>query len=163
MNSKERVLHREQERGKAAALNLAYRASNMNNTAIIAEEDYIPVWSEHAVYSPSHVGYPVQDDGQIYIILTAHTPAHNPGRRPADLRAIYSLLHTKDPAKAKSWVAPLGTSGLYMKDEVCTYPHSDGTLHIWCCLCDNTSYPPLAQSANLYWKDIAPADQFYSL
>lgn len=108
------------EEGRRNALDLAARAPEMDGTAIIAEEDHIPAWSENAVYTTAHVGFPVQDDGQVYTIEMPHTPAHNPGARPADLRAIYSLKHTKDPAKAKPWMASYGTSGLYMKDECCT-------------------------------------------
>ncbi|MBR6812842.1 MAG: biotin/lipoyl-binding protein, partial [Oscillospiraceae bacterium] len=36
--------------------------------------------------------------GDILVVLD------NPGSRPADLRAIYSLLHTTDPARAKPWM-----------------------------------------------------------
>ena len=82
--------------GRADALGLAARAPQMDGTAIIAEESKIPAWSENAVYTSKQVGYPVQDNGQVYTILMPHTPAHNPGSRPADLRAIYSLLHTTD-------------------------------------------------------------------
>lgn len=108
------------EEGRRNALALAARAPEMDGTAIIAEEDHIPAWREDAVYTSAHVGFPVQDRGQVYTIEMPHTPAHNPGARPADLRAIYSLKHTKDPAKAKPWMASYGTSGLYMKDECCT-------------------------------------------
>ena len=66
MTSKERVLQRERSRGKAAALDLASRAPQMDGTALIAEQDHIPVWSEKAVYTTKHVGFPVQDDGQVY-------------------------------------------------------------------------------------------------
>ena len=162
MTSKERVLQRERNQGrpvgksqgKADALDLASRAKDMDGTAIIAEESHIPAWSEEAVYTTAHVGYPAQDDGQVYTILTPHTPANNPGSRPADLRAIYSLLHTKDPAKAKPWMGPYGTSGLYMLEECCTYPHSDGTSHVWRNLYDNNEYPPLALNAEDRWEDL---------
>lgn len=158
MNSKVRVLQRVRDDGKAAALSLACKAPDIDGTAIIAEEDHIPVWSEHAVYRAEHVGYPIQDDGQVYTILMAHTPAHNPGQRPADLRSIYSLLHTKDPERAKSWRAPAGTSGLYMLDEVCTYPNQEDVLHLWRCLSDNNCYPPLFQNAETSWADLGVAD-----
>ena len=97
------------KQGRADALDLASRAPDMSGTAIIAEEDKIPAWSEKAVYTSSHVGFPVQDNGQVYQILMPHTPAHNPGSRPENLRAIYSLLHTTDPAKAKPWMASYQT------------------------------------------------------
>ena len=117
MTSKDRVLQRERDRGRAAALNLAGRASGMTGTAIIAEQGHIPAWRDDAVYTATHVGYPVQDGDQVYTIIQPHTPAHNPGFRPADLPAIYSIKHTTDPKRAKPYMAPNGTSGAYMKDD----------------------------------------------
>ena len=142
------------EEGRRNALDLAARASGMDGTAIIAEEEKIPAWSENAVYTADHVGFPVQDDGQVYTILMPHTPAHNPGSRPADLRAIYDLKHTKDPAKAKPWMASYGTSGLYMIDEVCTYTYTDGTTHVWRNKYNNNEFPPLTLNVEDRWEDL---------
>ena len=157
MTSKDRVLQRERNRGRLAALDLAGRAATMDGTAIIAEEDHIPAWSESAVYTADHVGFPVQDNGQVYTILMPHTPAHNPGSRPADLRAIYSLLHTKDPAKAKPWMASYGTSGLYKFNEVCTYPNAEGVQHVWRNLWEGNEYPPLTLNVESRWEDLGEA------
>lgn len=121
MTSKERVLQRERDRGRNAALNLAERAPDMDGTALIAEQDSIPAWRENAVYTTKHIGFPVQDGDQVYTILQPHTPAHNPGSRPADLPAIYSIKHTQNPAKAKPYMAPNGTSGVYVKGDCCIY------------------------------------------
>ena len=142
------------EEGRRNALDLAARAPAMDGTAIIAEEEKIPAWSEDAVYTADHVGFPVQDDGQVYTILMPHTPAHNPGSRPANLRAIYTLLHTKDPAKAKPWMASYGTSGLYMIDECCTYPAADGSIHVFRNKHDNNEYPPLTLNVEDRWEDL---------
>lgn len=119
MTSKERVLERERQRGKAAALNLAERAPEMDGTAIIAEEDHIPTWREDAVYTADMVGWPVRHLDQVYIITQPHTPAHNPGMYPADLPAIYSRKNTSDPKRAKDWMAPNGESGKYIKGNCC--------------------------------------------
>lgn len=170
MTSKERVLQREHDRGrpvgkaqgKADALDLAARAPKMDSTAIIAEEQKIPAWSETAVYTADHVGFPVQDDGQVYQILMPHTPAHNPGVRPAGLRAIYSLLHTKDPAKAKPWMASYGTSGLYKVEECCTYPHPDGRDHVFRNLHDNNDFPPLTLNVEDRWEDLGEVELWQS-
>lgn len=162
MTSKERVLQREHDRGrpvgklqgKADALDLAARAPQMDGTAIIAEEDKVPVWNENTVYTSAQVGWPVQDRGQVYTILMPHTPAHNPGSRPADLRAIYSLLHTTDPSRAKPWVASYGTSGLYRLNECCTYPNADGVVHVFRNLWDNNEFPPLTMNVENRWEDL---------
>lgn len=119
MTSKERVLQRERNRGRAAALDLAGRAHNMDGTAIIAEQDKIPAWREDATYTAAHVGFPVQDADQVFIILQPHRPANNPGMRPADLPAIYSRRNTSDPKLAKDWMAPYGESGRYLKGNCC--------------------------------------------
>ena len=140
--------------GMRDALDLANRAPRMDGTAIIAEEDHIPAWSENAVYTADHVGFPVQDKGQVYTILMPHTPAHNPGSRPENLRAIYSLLHTKDPAKAKPWMANYGTSGLYKIDECCIYPHTDGTTHVWRTKYENNEFPPMTLNVEDRWEDL---------
>ena len=143
--------------GRSDALDLAARASQMDGTAIIAEESKIPAWSESAVYTSDQVGYPVQDNGQVYTIIMPHTPAHNPGSRPADLRAIYSLLHTTDPAKAKPWMPSYGTSGLYRINEVCTYPDSNGVSHVFRNLWDNNEFPPLTLNVESRWEDLGEA------
>ena len=142
------------DEGRRNALELAGRAKDLDGTAIIAEEDHIPAWSEDAVYTSAHVGFPVQDKGQVYTILMPHTPAHNPGSRPENLRAIYSLLHTKDPAKAKAWMPGYGVSGLYKVDECCTYYTADGSIHVFRNLYDNNEYPPLTLNVEHRWEDL---------
>lgn len=150
MNSKERVLQRERDRGRAEALSFASVAKDLSGTDIINNEDKIPVWSETAVYTTAHVGYPVQDNGQVFTILQPHTPAHNPNARPIDLPAIYSIQHTTDAEKAKPYVAPYGTSGLYNENEVCT---KDG--QTWRSTQDNNPYPPNETGTGDFWEVVA--------
>ena len=152
MTSKERVLQRERDRGRTAALNLAARAPEMTGTAIIAEQGHVPAWREDAVYTDKHVGFPVQDAGQVYTILQPHTPANNPGFRPADLPAIYSIKHTTDPARAKPYVAPNGTSGMYMSGDCCTY---EG--HIWRSGQDDNVWAP--GTTGVKWDDLGPVEE----
>lgn len=147
MTSKERVLARERERGRAAALGLAARAPELDGTALIAEQDKIPAWREDAVYTTDHVGFPVQDKGQVYTILQPHTPANNPGSRPADLPAIYSIRHTKDPARAKPYQAPNGTSGVYNTGDCCTENEKTYRSRI-----ENNVWPPSAYPDG--WEEV---------
>lgn len=151
MNSKTRVLNRERARGRADALDLAARASAMDGTAIIAEEDHIPPWREDAAYTADMVGWPVTDDGQVYTILQAHTPANNPGSRPADLPAIYSIQHTRDPKRAKDWLAPNGTSGMYMAGDCAV---DDG--HVWRSSIDNNIWRPSEYPDG--WEDLGTVE-----
>lgn len=143
--------------GRADALDLASRAPQMDGTTIIAEEDKVPAWSKDAVYTSKQVGCPVQDRGQVYTILMPHTPAHNPGSRPADLRAIYGLLHTTDPERAKPWMPSYGTSGLYRLNEVCTYPNAESVTHIFRNLWDNNEFPPMTMNVENRWEDLGEA------
>lgn len=126
MTSKERVLERERNRGKAAALDLAKRAPAMDGTGIIAEEDHIPAFNDQTDYSQLDPGAPVTDEGQVWTLITPHNAAHYIGR-PSTLRSLWNLCHTKDPARAKAWVAPYGTSGMYMTGEC--YKAEDGTVY----------------------------------
>lgn len=163
--SKERVLQREHDRGhpagkiqgRADALDLAARAPDMDGTAIIAEETKIPAWSADADYSGQKAGIPVRDEGQVWTLLQPHNAAHYTGR-PSELRALWGLAHTTDSTKAKPWVAPYGTSGLYMIDECCTYAHAgSGKLHVWRCTYDNNEYPPQTVGAESRWVDMGLA------
>ena len=152
MTSKERVLRRERERGRAAALNLASRANEMTGTAIIAEQSHVPAWREDAVYTADHIGYPVQDNGQVYTILQAHTPAHNPGVRPVDLPAVYSIKHTTDPKLAKPYIAPNGTSGMYMKGD-CAVENGG----VYRSLYDNNVWSPTSYTAG--WEYLGTVEE----
>lgn len=153
MSSKERVLARERERGKADALGLQERAPSMNGSEIIAEEYKIPAFNSQKDYSGWAAGSPVTDGGQVWILIQPYNAAHYSGR-PSELRALWGLAHTKDPEKAKAYVAPYGTSGLYMVDECCTYPVSDGTVHVFRNLYDNNEFPPLTLNVEGRWEDL---------
>ena len=141
------------EEGRRNALDLASRAPDMDGTSIIAEEDHIPAWSTPADYSGQPTGIPVQDEGQIWLLLIPHRAADYAGR-PATLRSLWGLAHTKDPAKAKPWMSSYGTSGLYKIDECCTYPYGDGTDHVFRNLYDNNEFPPLTLNVEARWEDL---------
>lgn len=146
MTSKERVLQRERDRGRLAAKELQTRAPGMTGTEIIAEEGKVPAWDSAKDYSAWAAGCPVADEGQVWLLLQPHNAAHYPGR-PSTLRALWGLAHTTDPAKAKPWVAPYGTSGLYMAGECCT--ENGGTFRS---IQDNNAYSPSAYPA--YWEPV---------
>ena len=108
------------QEGRRQALNLQTRAVSMTGTEIIAEEKKIPIFNEEKDYSKWPVGSPVIDDSQVWLLIQPHNPAHYPGLRPSTNRSCWGLAHTTDPEKAKPYVAPYGTSGLYMVGECCT-------------------------------------------
>lgn len=146
MTSKERVLQRERDRGRMAAKELQTRAPEMTGTEIIAEEGKVPAWNPGKDYSNWKPGWPVADEGQVWVLIQPHNAAHYPGR-PSSLRALWGLAHTTDPAKAKPYVAPYGTSGLFMAGECCT---ENGGTHR--SKVDNNPYAPSEYPAN--WETV---------
>ena len=141
------------EEGRRQALDLQSRAPEMTGTEIIAQEGNVPAWDPNKDYTGWKAGYPVADEGQVWLLLKPHNSAHYTGR-PSGLRALWGLAHTTDPAKAKPWVASYGTSGLYALNECCTYPYTDGTPHVFRNLYDGNEYPPLTQGAEYRWEDL---------
>ncbi|MBP3649105.1 MAG: hypothetical protein J6K73_04925 [Clostridia bacterium] len=105
------------EAGRTAALNLRSEAAGLTGTEIIDREQDAPDFDPTKDYSSWPVGAPVADEFQVWTLIQPHNAAHYPGGRPATLRALWALAHTKDPTKAKPWVDPYGTSGMYMQDE----------------------------------------------
>ena len=149
--TKEEILAHMKAKGKADALDLRSRAKDLDGTAIIAEEEKIPQFDPNKDYSGWAVGSPVYEivDGerQVFTLIQPHNASYYPGSTPSNTRALWSLKHTKDAAKAKPWVAPLGTSGMYDTDEVCT--HSG---HVWKSAQDNNPYEP--GTVGNYWEDL---------
>lgn len=148
MTNKELILNVMRERGRADARSLRGRAADMDDTAIIAEEEKVPAFDPARDYSGWPAKAPVSDEGQIWLLIQPHNAVHYSGR-PSTLRSLWGLAHTTDLKKARPWVAPYGTSGLYKADEVCSY---NG--HIWRNLHDNNDYPPQTLNAEGRWEDL---------
>lgn len=125
MNSKETILTVMRAQGEADALDLRSRAGDMDGTAILREEEKAPQFDPEKDYSGWPKGAPVQDEGQVWTLLQPYNAKNYEGR-PSTLRALWGLCHTKDPEKAKAWVDPYGTSGMYMTGEC--YREEDGTV-----------------------------------
>ena len=166
MTSKERVLQREYDRGrpvgklqgKADALDLAARAPRMDGTAIIAEEQKVPLFKWGTDYSGCPKDAPIGEmiDGELFVftMITPVNTAHYPGMKPSKNPAEFSMCHTKDPGKARHWIASNGISGIWRIDEVCTWPHPDGSDHVWRNLCDNNEFPPITLTVEDRWEDL---------
>lgn len=112
--------------GRSDALKLREEAYAMTGTEIIAREVSVPRFDPKKDYSDWPVGSPVADEGQVWTLIQPHDAASYEGR-PSTLRALYGITHTKDPARAKPWVDPYGTSGMYMTGEC--YRDADGLVH----------------------------------
>jgi hypothetical protein len=142
------VIETLRRQGKASALTLREKASDMDGTQLIAEEDFIPDYDPKKDYSGWKAGFPVRDEGQVWLLLIPHNAAHYTGR-PSGNRAMWGLAHTTDPKKAKPYVAPYGTSGLYANGECMIW--TDGETYR--CIAPNpTAYTP--ESYQAYWERV---------
>ena len=147
MDSKSLILDVLRDLGAREAAELCKSAAEMDSTAIIAMERAVPVWDKQQDYTSWPAGAPVADEGQVWLLIQPHNAANYEGR-PSTLRALWGLAHTKDPARAKPWVDPYGTSGMYMTDEC--YRAEDGT--VYRCLQDNCVYD--AQALPSAWEEV---------
>lgn len=109
---------------KQNAQHLKEQGEGMSGTEIIDQEIFVPEWKP-ANYQT--VGAPVHYEGQVYKVLQAHDSSQTPDWTPAATPALWSVCHTTDPAKAKPWLEPQGTSGMYYKDEC--YLADDGMVY----------------------------------
>lgn len=144
--SKDLILSVMRANGTADALDLRRRAADMDGTAIIAEEQKIPVWRADRDYSAWSAGSPVFHAGNVFGLIQPHNAAHYSGD-PTTLPALWSPKHTKDPKRAKPYLSPNGTSGLYMLDECCL---SGGG--VFRSLKDDNPYSPADYAA--WWEKV---------
>ena len=144
---KQDVLNLLEEKGADDAQDLRKRSPSMSGTEIIDEEEKIPAWSHEKDYTSWTAGSPVCDEGQVWTLIQPHNAPDYEGR-PSTLRALWGLCHTKNPEKAKPFVEPLGTSGMYMKDECCTDPNAGDPTTVYKSKVDNNVYAPSVYAAN---------------
>lgn len=134
--------------GQENARTLREHAPDMTGTAIIAQEDNVPAWASDKDYTLCQPGIPALWGGQVWLLLTPHNAAHYSGT-PESLRSLWGIAHTTDPAGAKPWIAPYGTSGLYREGECCTWAGK-----VWRNLFDNNAYPPQTLNAESRWEEV---------
>ena len=147
MTNREMLLEAIRALGRYQANILRTESSTMTDTEIIDMEYAAPAFNKNKDYSSTPAGSPVSYEGQVYKLITPHNASSYEGN-PATLPALWSLLHTKNPLKAKPYAAPNGTSGMYMKDEC--YLGDDG--HVYKCKIDSCvwDYP----SYTAAWEDL---------
>ena len=148
MMTKTESLEKMREKGAYDAQQLQTKAAagTVTQTEIIDGEIAVPSFDPTKDYSAWPVNSPVFDEGQVWLLLQPYNAANYDGR-PSTLRALWGLAHTKNPAKAKPFVAPLGTSGMYMKDECILW--TDGKVYF--SAIDNNVWEPGTVE---YWKEV---------
>lgn len=139
------------EKGAYDALELqtAANAGTVTETEIIDREISVPAFNPQKDYSDWLVNSPVADEGQVWLLLQPYNAANHEGR-PSTLRAIWGLTHTKNPARAKPFVEPYGTSGVYMIDECVLW--TDGKVYV--STIDNNVWTPEAYPDG--WTEWSP-------
>ena len=102
--------------GRNEALRLREAAPGLTDTEVIAKETFIPEWRPGVQAAHALVRRAALD--QVYrVIEPGHDSTANPDWTPEAYPALFSICHTTDPAKAKPWAAPQGTSGMYQAGE----------------------------------------------
>ena len=154
--SKDVVLAAMRSLGRADALDLRARAPEMDGTSLIAEEGKIPQFDGGKDYSGWAVGSPVwelvEDERQVFTLITPHNASHYPDSKPSNTPALWSIRHTKDPKRAKAWLAPNGTSGLYELDE-CAVENG----HVFRNLHSQNEFSPSAMPER--WEDLGTVEE----
>lgn len=144
MESKTFVLEKMKEIGLKAATALQEQAPDLTETQIIDREADIPEFDPAVQYLNWTAKAVVRDNDQVWQLLQPYDSTVYTDR-PENLRAQWSLCHTKNPKQAKPYVEPQGTSGMYMKDECCVQNDN-----IYVSTIDNNVWPPDQYPAG--WK-----------
>lgn len=121
MTSKEKVLKREYDRGRAAALSVQEKAPGMTGTELNAVDDRIPSFAA-AVKKQNMLTRPAgfvckSSAGRVVKLLQAYDSDIFTAE-PEGLPAQWGFVWSQDPAKALPFVA-ISTSP-YMKGDCCT-------------------------------------------
>lgn len=121
MTSKERVLQRERDRGRMAALEVQERAPGMTGTELNAVDDRIPgfvaaIKTQNTLARP--VGFVCKSSAGRVVKLLQNYDSSIFTQEPEDLPAQWGFQWSQDPAKARPFVA-IATSP-YMAGDCCT-------------------------------------------
>ena len=141
---------RAQGRLQAAQFRTRAIEEGLDGTTVIENEALIPQWRMGKYET---VGAPVQYNGQVYKVWQSHDSTNNPDRNPEAAVSLFDIYHTKNPAKAKPYLAPQGTRGVYQTDEVMIW--TDG--NVYRSLQDNNAYTPKARTQ--WWELVTETEE----
>lgn len=145
-DSKTFVLEHMKKIGIEAAAALQAEAPELDGTAIIDRESDIPDFDPAKQYLNWAAGSVVRDNDQVWKLLQPYDSTIYTDK-PENLRTQWGICHTKDPAKAKPYIEPLGQSGVYMKDECCKVGDD-----VYKSLIDNNVWEPTSYPAG--WEKV---------
>lgn len=121
MTSRERVLKREYDRGRVAALEVQERSPNMTGTELYAVDDRIPQFKAAAAKQnmlQRNAGFVCKSSAGRVVKLLQPYDSSIYTAEPEELPAQWGFVWSDDPAKALPFVA-ISTSP-YMKGNCCT-------------------------------------------
>ena len=148
MTSKEKVLLRERNRGRADALEIQNKSGEMTGTELNAADDRIPSFKaacKNKNMIDRSIGFVCKSSAGRVVKLIQPYNSEIYTEEPEQLPAQWGFVWSKDPAKALPFVA-LSTSP-YMKDECCS---EDGI--VYASLIDNNVWAPSAHAIG--WKRV---------
>ena len=103
----------------ASAIAAKSVSGEADGAALIAAEEQIPTWRQRD-YTDVPIGTPYKYGDQVYKLWQAHDATNQPDWTPDKAVSLWDICHTTDPAKAKPYVTPQGTRGMYQTGDVCT-------------------------------------------
>ena len=124
MTSKERVLKRERDRGRMAAMEVQQLSSGMTGTELNAVDDRIPRFSEAVKHENMLNRKASQDNGFVckstagrVVRLIQNYDSNIFTSEPEELTAQWRFVWSTDPAKAKPFIA--SSTSYYNKGDCC--------------------------------------------
>lgn len=124
MNSKERVLKREYDRGRMAALEVQERSRDMTGTELNAADDRIPRFAEAVKHENMLNRKAGQEDGFVcrsssgrVVRLIQNYDSDVFTGEPEELLAQYRFVWSTDPTKARPFLA--SSTSYYNKGDCC--------------------------------------------
>lgn len=124
MTSKERVLHRERERGRMAAQAVQEASPAMTGTELNAADDRIPRFKEAVMHKNMLDRKAGQEDGFVclssagrVVRLIQNYDSNTFKGEPEELKAQFRFVWSHDPAKAKPFIS--SSTSYYNKGDCC--------------------------------------------
>ena len=139
-----------EHRGGADALALAGRSvsGEADGTALIAEEQAIPTWRPPLLsHGRDSGGQALPVERQVYRLWQQHDATGQPGWSPDLAFSLWDICHTTDPARAKDYLPPQGSRGLWQTGECCVFGG-----RVWRSRQDRNAYSPGELPAS--WEDL---------
>ena len=148
MDNKSIVLNAMRSQGAADAAALAAKSvdGDADGTTLIAAEHQIPTWRQRD-FTDVPIGTPYRYKDQVYKLWQQHNATQQGDWTPEKAVSLWDICHTTDPEKAKEYVTPQGTRGMYQTGECCLF---EGKTYR--CTAANTVHNPKELPAS--WEEV---------